>query len=405
MSGMNAVKCARCGACLSVCPVYEITGHERLSPRGKQELINWAIAEGCKPSRDSRLSQTINACLQCNACSSVCSAGVKVDALIREARQKILPKGGLPWWLKSYLREQGASQKIFRLLKSLPGTSGLVSRLTGLLASGARLENIPELAPVPALQDDHLFRGVNSRSQKNVVSLFVGCIQNYLYTRVVESMAQWFGSGTSAPASQGCCGLPAFSAGDIALARTLIRKNLEAFKGVDSEIIVTGCASCASMIRRWPELISLDDPLRPVAEQMAEKVREFTEAVVQYKIVPEGLEKTYLGPALLHMPCHQRFGQGSVIAPKALMEGLFPGDYEIFDSCCGQGGLFSLNNPKLSAEIFRRGLNVLLENELGAVFTTCSGCLLQWRTRIPTGPGMPVVLHPAEILNCSNDLS
>ena len=389
--------CARCGACLSVCPVYEVTRHERLSPRGKYELIRGGTRGRITAREAGGLFQTISACIQCGGCSSVCPSGVGVDEIVRSRRQEALPSGGLPWWLKAFFKEQEISRRILEALSVVPGTSGLVARLAGLLTTGrAKDVNFPAVASVPALRDPGLLHG--GPGGRTRIFLFVGCVQNYLYPEIPRAIARWLGPGAWAPEGQGCCGFPAFSAGDMDLARRLIKKNLQAFRHVqDDTVVVTGCVTCASMIRRWPEVICREDELFPVASRLAERVMEFTEAVVRLKALPGVSLDVPPGPVLLHLPCHQRFGHASRKAPEALMKGLFPGSWQGLEACCGHGGTFALSNPGLSKSIFEKRLRRLEDIRPGTLFTTCSGCLLMWRTMIPVERCRPRVLHPAEM--------
>ncbi len=388
-------KCARCGACLSVCPVYEATAHERFSPRGKQELLKGLLSCKDRISRYPALLETIKACLQCHACSAVCPAGVRVDDLVWQARRETLSKTGLPWWFKGSLKASAAIPGLSAMLK-IPGSSGLVNRLLGIAAQGLDLAGMPEMAPVPALLDENIRSLTGNPAQGSVGVLFVGCVQNYIFPDVVRGMARWFNKRLFVPDNQVCCGLSAYTSGDVALARSLAETNIRAFGDMHADFVLTGCASCASMIRKWPQLFELDDPVRGLATDIAHKVVEFTEAVVKFKVVPANVEARYPGPVLLHLPCHQRYGACSRVAPKALLEGLYPGKVSVLEECCGHGGSFSLGNPGLSSRIFQKRLETLAHDRPRALFTTCSGCLLQWRSRLSGDSDMPIVLHPAE---------
>ena len=67
------IHCMHCGMCLPTCPTYELTGLEKYSPRGRIRLIK-AIADG-ELDLTENFKESINFCLDCQACVSACPAG------------------------------------------------------------------------------------------------------------------------------------------------------------------------------------------------------------------------------------------------------------------------------------------------------------------------------------------
>ncbi|MBX5465118.1 MAG: 4Fe-4S dicluster domain-containing protein, partial [Clostridia bacterium] len=82
--------CVHCGFCLPACPTYQETGLEELSPRGRVYLLR-AAAEGRIGPDDAALLEPVDSCLDCRACEVVCPSGVRVGALIEEARATLRP--------------------------------------------------------------------------------------------------------------------------------------------------------------------------------------------------------------------------------------------------------------------------------------------------------------------------
>jgi len=68
--------------------------------------------------------------------------------------------------------------------------------------------------------------------------------------------------------------------------------------------------------------------------------------------------------------------------------------------CCGQGGLFHISAPEISAMIRDVLAAKVLALAPDVITTTCSGCLMQWRVAVEAaGAGSRVrVLHLAELL-------
>ncbi|OPL12522.1 MAG: hypothetical protein AVO38_14945 [delta proteobacterium ML8_D] len=419
--GINAVnKCVRCGACLSVCPVYDVTRHERLSPRGKYRLITEIIGEDLNfvpEDKDSgknmllvKVVETLKGCVQCGACSHVCPAGVKLDALVRNARGAGYAKGfSTPWWLWDILRSRRLAPLLAKLLSVVPGTSGLIWRLIGLKdhrtsKDEAPYFEMPSLAHRPALSRRH-FRLLDPGCVTDLrpgprIALFLGCIQNYLYPEVAEAIIRCLGGKVMVPLGQGCCGLPAWSAGAVKTAKELALQNLEVLETAKADFIVTGCAACASMIKQWPQLFSENEIEKQIAINVSNKVREFSQLVVELNALPLGMSGNRSATVTYHAPCHQRFDLGGVAESEGLLDRLFADAFRpMSHECCGQGGLFSIGNPELAWKIFEKRLSAWDRSGASIVVTTCSGCLLQWRAGSAHKTEGHKILHLAELID------
>ena len=405
-----------------MCPVYDVTRHERFSPRGKYRLIAEIIGkgpgsapEGQGPGKNVlpfKVLETLKDCLQCGACGYICPAGVEINALVRSARGASYAKGlSTPWWLWDILKSRRLTPLLAKLLGGIPGTSGLVWRLLGLTGRTSRDEKpphfeMPSLAQRPALSRRYFrlldpSRGADSRPGPRI-ALFLGCVQNYLYPEVAEAMIRCLGGKVLVPLGQGCCGMPAWSAGAQETAKELVLQNLKAFEKARADFIVTGCAACASMIREWPKLFSEKDPKKEVAGNLADKVREFSRLVVELKVLSHRESRDRSVTVTYHAPCHQRFDLGGVGESEGLLDRMFSDAFRpMSHECCGQGGLFSIGNPELAWQIFEKRLSAWDRTGASTVVTTCSGCLLQWRAGTAHQTGGPRVLHLAELIDNS----
>ncbi len=440
LEGHASTVCARCGACLPNCPVYRNTLLERLGPRGKHELLQGGRADFSWPS----VKETVSACLQCGACEATCSAGIAVNREILQARaenREFSPSWPMLWRLFSSDLTWASASK---LLSSLPAAAGILYRLASLsaLLKDADIVCAVEPAGIPLLSS----KGIRNFHQKNVrsahgilsksvtasvhvcrsdqdglkgpahevvglgvagtsghrgpsIALFVGCVQNFIYPEVPVSMAAWFPNALFViPPGQCCCGLPAVSAGAVEPARRLIERNLRAFAEVDADIILTGCASCAYMIRKWPEIMKHHKDAARQARSVAERVKEFTEYWHQQDFRGLGTVHHATG-VTFHAPCHARFSdRGTVAAEGFLNHVLGRGFVAMEQGCCGLGGSFSMRHPRISMDIFQERIAALEQCGANTVVTNCSGCLLQWRAMSARqGIDRPTVLHVAEI--------
>ena len=89
MSGVNPLKCMRCGACMNTCPVYRRTGGYSYSyfipgPLG----INLGMLRS-----PEAYGGNVSGCSLCYSCSGVCPAKVDLAEQIYKWRQQMAPLG------------------------------------------------------------------------------------------------------------------------------------------------------------------------------------------------------------------------------------------------------------------------------------------------------------------------
>lgn len=399
--------CARCGACLPVCPVYRNTLLERFAPRGKHALVHDRKVDFSLES----VKETVSACLQCGACESTCSAGIAVNREILSARAENAEFA--PSWpaLWKFFSSDAAWSSLAGLLSALPAASGILYRLASMAVSGSgsRRETLPWPASVPLLSHEGLHRFFHSLPTAPAandcnfplagkrVALFSGCVQNFIYPEIPAAMAAWFpGTEFVVPAHQCCCGLPALSAGAVEASRRLVERNLRVFQETECDVILTGCASCRYMIDKWPEIAGPD--AREMAEQTAARTMEFTELLNDTDCALP--ESSATGITAFHAPCHSRFTPRGTEAAEAFLHRILGNNFvEIEQGCCGHGGSFSMKHGEISSRIFQERVDALKDSGASAIVTTCSGCLLQWRGMAAKhGLEDIQILHAAEIM-------
>ncbi|OIP47952.1 MAG: hypothetical protein AUK28_05580 [Desulfobacterales bacterium CG2_30_60_27] len=397
--------CAKCGACSVVCPVFQITGRESASPRGRIHLLTKLSAARASTALADILCQ----CLLCGACKATCPRGVDIAGLILAAREELPTLAGGHPFLKLLARKvlanpallAGAALADRQIWQRLPSASGLRLRL-GLLGQAT-----PCTADLPAPQPRQPVAKAKGAGPATV-AYFAGCQATYLdpdISRAVDRLTtRLLGGATKQPPGQTCCGLASHSAGALKEARRLARANITAFAG-NSLPILTSCASCHAHLIRYPELFSTDDPWRLQAEEFSGRLREFSSFFCAALPPATTSPPTPPVPAIrvfYHDPCHLRFGPTITAEPRQLLARLpgitltgLPGGPQ----CCGEGGLFHLAYPDLADRIGQRLLTSFAALNADLVTTTCSGCLLQWR-RLTRAAGRPVeVLHLAVLLD------
>jgi len=387
----DASRCVKCGRCLSVCPVYKEIGREQGVARGKLSLIE---AQGGRELRCSskKLKEIISLCLLCGACAENCPNLVEGDKIIQKARVTLFSQKYPPLPLKLMLQYILTSpQKIDKLhrtgkllqplfLKKIPAESGLHLRFP--LSSWGKNRIVPDLAKESFLKK----YSQGKVPAKSAISLFVGCVGNYLFTQVPEAAVEIFNRMNLAmqiPQEQGCCGLMAFGAGLDEIDVALAKRNIEAFEKTGSLPIVAPCSSCSAHVKQYPRLFE-EGEWKERAEKFSQRVKDSSEFLVEAGYEPTVLEKApgVKHRVTFHDPCHLRRKQGIFEAPRILLKNL-PGVKFIETGndnlCCGSGGSFNVSHYDLSKKIFQRRIKPIDQKKVDTVVTSCMGCLLQFR--------------------------
>ena len=401
---MSDNSCAKCGACTTVCPVYQVTGQESLTARGRLHLLE-KIVEG-KNSKAYR--DIFSKCLLCDACYQACPRDIDLPALVVEARHHSPQSAGQGSFAKSLVKGCLSHQRILAgigkflqisapLLDKLPANSGLRLKL-GLLASQHKYRRLP----------DTVTPEQTSADGSTKVMLFPGCLARHLdqdITSAATELVSAKGSASpSSPAGQACCGLAFYSSGNIEEARKLAKLNITAFAATAAQIIVL-CGSCYSHLASYPDLLADDDQWSSRASAFADRLRELSSFLTDQSASPGGLicdkNKSAKKRVVYHDPCHLRYRPGLTKAPRRLLNNLpwvklveLPNGPQ----CCGLGGLFNLAHPDISEQIAGKLIKDILAVDPDLVVTTCSGCLIQLRQHLAASGSPTRVRHLAQVL-------
>jgi glycolate oxidase iron-sulfur subunit len=391
-------KCKRCGQCMSVCPVYQATFQESDVARGKLALLECVEAGTINASE--RLESILSRCLMCGACSQVCANKVETTLIMQTGREKLFEtgkKGQTERALFGAVREGRLSAKVLlkggSLLqalacKKIPETSGLHLRFPLSFFTARR--TAPPIAWKPFLQSAQSEPA--AMGERPRIGLFVGCGANYLFPdtpRALVRILRRMGVTPVIPRDQICCGLPAYVSGDTETARKLAQKNIEAFKSLELDAVLTVCASCGSHLKALPSLFSDDSSSCNAATSLARKHMDAMTFLIDhldFEVFLKNLQSakpqkdTRPLRVAYHDPCHLRLGQGITQAPRRLIEAL-PGvqlaEASHPGQCCGHGGEFNLSHFALSMKILDRRTEDFRKVNPETIVTGCTGCLLQ----------------------------
>ena len=235
----QALRCVRCGACANVCPVYRLVGGHRMGYIyiGAIGLILTYLFHG-----KDRAKALVQNCVNCQACKSVCAAGIDLPGLIEEIRMRYIEQDGnsLPMnLLASTLKNRKAFHTLLKFAKyaqkPLTGGEQFIRHLPSMFAKDNEFRALPAIA-------DKAFRDrwgkswiapVFPRNPSLRVAIFAGCVQDFVYPEQLEAavkLMQGHNIRVDFPMDQSCCGLPVVMMGQRETARDVALQNMDAFE-------------------------------------------------------------------------------------------------------------------------------------------------------------------------------
>jgi glycolate oxidase iron-sulfur subunit len=410
--------CVHCGLCLEACPTYVHTGDENDSPRGRIYLMR-AVEEGRMAPDSNAFRRHINRCLGCRACESVCPAGVEYGQLLEAARadleqtpsreRRSLRSRLLHFTLRRIWVHHARLRFAFAFARFVRN-----SRLPRLLIKTrlARLVS-PRFEFALALLDSSLPSGskehgevarASTNPEKPQALLFKGCVMEGLFARVNRATARVLEANDCAvhvPDGQVCCGALHAHAGDLEGARSLARRNIDAFGGKDGAKIITNAGGCGALLASYGHLLENDADYAERARDFSERVRDISQQLVTTGIRQgAGLEGTV---ATYDASCHLLYGQRAGTEPLEMLRaipslGFAP--LEGSEVCCGGAGVYNLLEPEMSARVLNEKLGHIKETGAQTLTTGNPGCHMQIGAGARLG-GMEAlrVCHPVELLD------
>ena len=379
-------QCNKCGFCQVACPIFRSTGHESGVARDRLALLRALIEQRLEWTKE--LEDPLFDCLGCGACTANCFPSVATSDLMVKARSEYLGKVGrkpihhllfdklLPYPRRLHLAARAAALGKNSCISSVARALGLL-KIFG--RDFSRSEQIIERIPPKPLRDrikpgDYAGSGASLR-----IAYFVGCGVDILQQ---ESGEATFGllkkmGKTITVLNNCCCGLPAHYYGDIAAAQKLGAKNLDLLSSDNFDVIVTDCSSCASFLKKYPDLFTGSEHL-DAAKKVATRFKDVVELIFSHDSLPTAKQDSIV--VTYHDPCHASRGQTLVMEPRDVLKripGLEYRELPEADWCCGGAGSYALSHYDLSQQVLDRKMENLKKTNADILVTSCPGCMMQ----------------------------
>ena len=216
------------------------------------------------------------------------------------------------------------------------------------------------------------------------VSLFVTCLVDLLYPQVGEATVRLLraqGVEVDFPASQTCCGQPAFNSGFEEDARRVARNLLDALE--DAETVVSPSGSCTTMVRHFYPKLFRETKDEARAHSLAAKTYELTEFLVDILRV-EAWGGRWDGAVTYHDSCHGLRELGLSGQGRKLLggiEGLRLVEMDRPESCCGFGGTFAVRLPDVATAMADDKVSQAEATGAEVLVAGDSGCLMHLEGR------------------------
>ena len=386
-------KCVHCGFCLQACPTYVETGLETESPRGRIALMK-AVNEG-RLGITPAVFRHWDLCIQCRACEVACPSGVPYGRLIestmaqveRHRRVALLPRLAANMLLRHVFPHQRRLALLVGGLR-LYQRSGLQSavrktRALRLLSKG--LAELERSAPeIPAVAFRATGQEIPAEGAKRArVALLSGCVMPLVNGPEMEGVVRVLArNGCEVVVTRGqmCCGAINSHVGDLDVARSMARRNIDAFLASDVDAVVVASAGCGVRMKEYDDLLKNDEEYREKAEKFSAKVKDVHEFLVDLPFKPPqgrlGYRVTYQDS------CHLSHAQRITEAPRELLRsvpGLAFTEMDNSTRCCGAGGTYSITQREFSLKLLDSKMRAVRDTGAEVVATANPGCVIQLR--------------------------
>jgi L-lactate dehydrogenase complex protein LldE len=239
------------------------------------------------------------------------------------------------------------------------------------------------------------------------VGLFVTCLVDLFRPSVglaAVKLLEDAGCTVEAPATQTCCGQPAYNSGDRASAMAIARQVVDAFEGFDHVVAPSG--SCAGMLRvHYPTLLAEDPAYAARAAAVGEKSHELVSFLVDV-MGRDRVAARFQGQVTYHDSCSGLRELGVKDQPRRLLasvEGLELKELPGSEICCGFGGTFCIKYPEISDRLVSEKVADIEKTLAGATASGTLlagdlGCLLNMAGKLGRRGARVKARHVAEVL-------
>lgn len=345
--------CLQCGYCVRVCPAYEQTPWESITPRGKVFYLSQISKKspvdailGRKVKVDDEFVEALFRCTGCAQCETVCHVNIEFADFWEKVREWVVDQGKGPLPVHA---------KLAKAIKETHNPYNEPAEKRGAWWP----EDIPRYS-----QPDVIF--------------FAGCTGSYRMQKIAKAGALVLSrAGVKIDILGGdewCCTSPALRTGQTGMTAEYAEHNIRAVEVRGAKAMVTTCAGCYKTTSTdYGKYFS--NPTFPVYH-----FAQYVNQLIKEKKLK--FTKEIKAKVTYHDPCHLGRHGGVYEDPREILKKI-PG-VELVEMprnrrgsrCCGAGGGFKSAFNDVAVNIAAERVKEAVATGADILVTTCPFCVL-----------------------------
>ncbi|RDE17091.1 MAG: hypothetical protein C4K47_00010 [Candidatus Thorarchaeota archaeon] len=360
--------CAQCSFCQvghGSCPTYKVKRLDSYSGKGKMLLARALVQGRIEPSEGLEgLRDAIFGCTLCGGCEEVCQVDIPFVKLYKLMRAEFRKRGMWPKNLE-------AARDTLLKTNNIQGQS-----------QSDRIDGWSYWHP-----DEELVRSKIGRKAKT--AFFFGCASSFkavpiqatiATTLIMDKVQQDY---TILGEDEWCCGAPMLMTGDFDTARKLAAHNIEKYKALGVERIVTNCPGCYKMwAHEYHELLNIEHPF-----EIEYGARYLADLFDSGKL--NNLGRHTETSITFHDGCDAGRNSGFFEEPRKVIENLPGVSFEELPHnknncfCCGSGGVLRAIDNEFALKINQLKLKDIEQTSAEQVISACPSCVDFMQDQLP----------------------
>jgi heterodisulfide reductase subunit D len=363
-----AFTCAQCSFCQvghGACPTYKVKRRDTYSGKGKM-LLTRALMQGrIKPSEGLEgLRDGIFGCTLCGGCEEVCQVDIPFVKIYQVLRSEFKKRNMWP--------EQLQTAKD-TLLKSFN------------IQGQAQMDRIEGWSYWTPNEDELL----NKQGTPAKTAFFFGCASSFrgvsiqatiAMTLILDKIEEEY---TVLGEEEYCCGAPLIMSGDFEGARVLAEHNIQKYRELGVERIVTNCPGCYKMwAHEYHEFLGIDHGF-----EIIYGYQYLADLLDKGKLT--GLDNSLNATVTFHDGCDAGRNAGFYEEPRKVLEYLPGVTFEELPHnkancyCCGSGGVLRAIDAEFANQINRLKVADIEATNADVVASGCPSCVDFMHSQLP----------------------
>ncbi len=371
-----AFTCAQCSFCQvghGACPTYKVKRRDSYSGKGKM-LLTRALMQGrIKPSEGLEgLRDAIFGCTLCGGCEEICQVDIPFVKIYQVMRSEFKKRN---MWPEALQMTRDTVLKTFNIQGQ---------------AQMDRIEGWSYWTP----NEDEL---LDKQGTPAKTAFFLGCASSFrgisiqatiASTLIMDKIGEEY---TILGEEEYCCGAPLIMSGDFEGARVLAEHNIQKYRELGVERIVTNCPGCYKMwAHEYHEFLDIDHGF-----EIVYGYQYLADLLDSGKLT--GLDTPLDITVTYHDGCDAGRNSGFFEEPRKVIEYLPGVTFEELPHnknncyCCGSGGVLRAIDADFAVQINRLKFEDIEATNADVVASGCPSCVDFMADQLPqAGSNKPV---------------